>query len=68
MQEELRSSEQTLDDTKRDHRNDLISKGYDQMSQDLSDLLEDTEYEISHNADKQNEIIQSMLNREYTVV
>lgn len=64
MQEELRSSEQTLDDTKRDHRNDLISKGYDQMSQDLSDLLEDTEYEISHNADKQNEIIQSMLNKQ----
>ena len=36
----------------------------DQMSQDLSDLLEDTEYEISHNADKQNEIIQSMLNKQ----
>lgn len=64
LEEQLRSSEQTLDDTKRDHRNDLISKGYDQMSQDLSDLLEDTEYEISHNADKQNEIIQSMLNKQ----
>lgn len=64
MQEELRSSEQTLDDTKRDHRNDLISKGYDKISDDLNQMLEDTEYEISHNADKQNEIIQSMLNKQ----
>lgn len=64
LEEQLRDAQQTLDDTKRDHRNDLISKGYDQMSQDLSDLLEDTEYEISHNADKQNEIIQSMLNKQ----
>lgn len=64
LEEQLRDAQQTLDDTKRDHRNDLISKGYDQMSQDLSDLLEDTEYEISHNADKQNEIIQSMLDKQ----
>lgn len=64
LEEQLHDAQQTLDDTKRDHRNDLISKGYDKMSQDLSDLLEDTEYEISHNADKQNEIIQSMLNKQ----
>ena len=64
LMQQRKEAQQTLDDTKRDHRNDLISKGYDQMSQDLSDLLEDTEYEISHNADKQNEIIQSMLNKQ----
>lgn len=64
IQAEIKEKESDLNDTKRDHRNDLISKGYDQMSQDLSDLLEDTEYEISHNADKQNEIIQSMLNKQ----
>lgn len=64
MQEELRSSEQTLDDTKRDHRNELISEGFQKMSDDLNQMLEDTEYEISHNADKQNEIIQSMLNKQ----
>lgn len=64
IQAEVKEKESDLNDTKRDHRNDLISKGYDQMSQDLSDLLEDTEYEISHNADKQNEIIQSMLNKQ----
>ena len=64
IQAEIKEKESDLNDTKRDHRNDLISKGYDQMSQDLSDLLEDTEYEITHNADKQNEIIQSMLNKQ----
>lgn len=64
MQEELRSSEQTLDDTKRDHRNELISEGFQKLSDDLNQMLEDTEYEISHNADKQNEIIQSMLNKQ----
>ena len=64
LMQQRKEAQETLDDTKRDHRNDLISKGYDQMSKDLSDLLEDTEYEISHNADKQNEIIQSMLNKQ----
>lgn len=34
------------------------------MSDDLSQMLEDTEYEISHNADKQNEIISDMLNKQ----
>ena len=64
LEEQLRSSEQTLDDTKRDHRNELISEGFQKMSDDLNQMLEDTEYEISHNADKQNEIIQSMLNKQ----
>lgn len=64
LEQQLKDSQQTLDDTKRDHRNDLISKGYDKISDDLNQMLEDTEYEISHNADKQNEIIQSMLNKQ----
>ena len=64
LEEQLRSAQETLDDTKRDHRNDLISKGYSKLSDDLNQMLEDTEYEISHNADKQNEIIQSMLNKQ----
>lgn len=59
LEQQLKDAQETLDDTKRDHRNDLISKGYDKISDDLNQMLEDTEYEISHNADKQNEIIQS---------
>ena len=64
LKQDLADAEDDLNTTKQNHKDDLISKGYDQMSQDLSDLLEDTEYEISHNADKQNEIIQSMLNKQ----
>lgn len=41
----------------------MQEQGYTQISEDLSDLLEDTEYEISHNADKQLEVINSMLDK-----
>ena len=64
IQAEIKEKESDLNDTKRDHRNDLISEGYSKLSDDLNQMLEDTEYEISHNADKQNEIIQSMLNKQ----
>lgn len=64
LEQQLKDAQQTLDDTKRDHRNELISEGFQKLSDDLNQMLEDTEYEISHNADKQNEIIQSMLNKQ----
>ena len=41
----------------------MQSQGYDKLSEDLKQSLEDTEYEISHNADKQLEIINSMLDK-----
>lgn len=61
LKQDLADAEDQLSETKRDHANDMRSQGYDQMSEDLSKMLEDTEYEISHNADKQLEIITSML-------
>ena len=64
LKQDLADAEDDLNTTKQDHKDDLISKGYDKMSDDLNQMLEDTEYEISHNADKQNEIIQSMLNKQ----
>ena len=39
----------------------MQEQGYDSMSDQLNQILEDTEYEITHNADKQQEVIQSML-------
>lgn len=59
----METAEQDLQDTKRDHANDMQSQGYDKLSEDLKTSLEDTEYEISHNADKQLEIINSMLDK-----
>lgn len=61
---QIKEKEDELADTKRDHEYDIRSQGYDKMSDELSELLENTEYEISHNADKQLEIINSMLDKE----
>ena len=63
MKQQLSEAEQDLADTKRDHANDMQSQGYDKLSEDLKTSLDDTEYEISHNADKQLEIINSMLDK-----
>lgn len=63
LKQDLADAEDTLSETQRDHRNDMISQGYDKISDDMADMLENTTYEISHNADKQLEIINSMLNK-----
>ena len=63
LQAELKSAQDDLDQTKRDHANDMQSQGYDKLSSDLKETLENNEYEISHNADKQLEIINSMLDK-----
>nr|DAP69264.1 MAG TPA: Tail tube protein [Caudoviricetes sp.] len=41
----------------------MQSQGFDKLSSDLQETLDNTEYEISHNADKQLEIINSMLDK-----
>lgn len=41
----------------------MISQGYDKISDDMADMLENVEYDISHSAEKQLEIINSMLNK-----
>ena len=64
LKQDLADAQDELADTKRDHAQDMQEQGYDKLSEDLSSLLEDTEYEISHNADKQLEIINSMLDKE----
>lgn len=63
LQADLKSAESDLQDTKRDHAYDMQSQGYDKLSSDLKETLENNEYEISHNADKQLEIINSMLDK-----
>ena len=61
---QIKEKEEELADTKRDHEYDMRSQGYDKLSEELSEMLENTEYEISHNADKQTEIINNMLNKQ----
>lgn len=63
LKQDLADAEDTLSETQRDHRNDMISQGYDKISDDMADMLENVEYDISHSADKQLEIINSMLSK-----
>ena len=63
LKQQLKEAQEDLDDTKRDHAYDMQSQGFDKLSEDLKTSLDDTEYEISHNADKQLEIINSMLDK-----
>lgn len=64
LKQDLADAEDDLNTTKQEHKDNLIDQGFQKLSDDLNQMLEDTEYEISHNADKQNEIIQSMLNKQ----
>lgn len=64
LKQDLADAEDDLNTTKQDHKDNLIDQGYSKLSDDLNQMLEDTEYEISHNADKQNEIISGMLNKQ----
>lgn len=63
MQDELKTAQDELDDTQRDHRNDMISQGYDKISDDMADMLDNVEYDISHSTEKQLEIINTMLDK-----
>ena len=63
LRQDLADAEDELNSTKQDHRDEMISDGFSKISDDMADMLENTTYEISHNADKQLEIINSMLNK-----
>lgn len=63
LKQQIADAEKELSETKRDHAYDMQSQGFDKLSSDLQDSLDNTEYEISHNADKQLEIINSMLDK-----
>lgn len=61
LKQELADAEQELSDTKRNHAIEMQEQGYDTMSDELNEILSNTEYEITHNAEKQQSVIQSML-------
>lgn len=62
LEAQLASAKEDLDSTRNDHKNDMISQGFDEMSADMHELLDDTLYEITHNAEKQQEVVANMLN------
>lgn len=42
----------------------MRSQGYDAMSDELKQLIEDTTYDLNHSADKRLEVINTMLDKE----
>lgn len=62
LEAELKEEQESLDDIKREHKNEMMDLGDEKFKEDLDKILEDTEYEIIHNADKQQEVISNMLN------
>lgn len=63
LEAELAQQQESLDDLKRDHKNEMMDLGSEKFKEDINDWLEDTEYEIAHSAQKQEEVISSMLDR-----
>ena len=61
LKQELADAEDDLAETKREHAVDMQEQGYDAMSDELNEILKNTEYEIIHNSEKQQSVIQSML-------
>ena len=61
---QIKEKEDELAETKRDHEYDMRSQGYDAMSDDLKQLIEDTTYDLNHSADKRLEVINTMLDKE----
>lgn len=62
LRAELAEAEESLAEEKRDHSLDMQDAGFDAMKDDINQILEDTEYEITHNAEKQQSVIANMLN------
>ncbi|PWJ51114.1 Ig-like domain-containing protein [Faecalicatena contorta] len=61
LRQQLADAEDKLGETKRDHAIDMQKEGYNGLSNDMEKMLDDTEYEIIHNSEKQQSVIESML-------
>lgn len=61
LRQQIADAEEELDETKRQHSIEMQEAGYDSLSEDLGKALEDTELAIRTNAEKQLEVIDSML-------
>lgn len=51
-----------MQDTRDDHEYDVRQNGLDGLSEDLDKQLEETLYDVTHNSEKQEQVISNMLN------
>lgn len=62
LEAELAQEQESLDDLKHEHKNEILDLGDEKLKEDLNTMLEDTEFAIASSAEKQQQIIDSMLN------
>ena len=62
LQSQLQEAENALSETRSDHEYDVREKGYEGLSDDLNQALQDTLDEVTYNVDKQEQVISEMLN------
>ena len=63
LEAQLAEMEEELAQTRSDHEYDVREQGYEGLSDDLNQALQDTLDEVTYNADKQEQVISEMLNR-----
>lgn len=61
LEAQLAELEDELQSSQEDRAYDVRSQGYDSLSDDLNNALNDTLNEITYNADKQEEVVSNML-------
>lgn len=62
LQAQLAEAQDSLDQTRSDHEYEVREQGYEGLSEDLDQALQDTLDEVTYNADKQEQVISEMLN------
>lgn len=62
LQQELNEQQQSLKDMQSDREYDIRQQGFDYLSEDLDNQLEDTLNSVKYNAQKQEQVISEMLN------
>lgn len=62
LQAQLNEANEALDDAKREHQQSIEEQGYDALLEDANKALEDIEYELTHSSEKQQQIVDEMLN------
>lgn len=62
LQAQLAEAQDSLDQTRSDHEYKVREQGYEGLSEDLDQALQDTLDEVTYNADKQEQVISEMLN------
>ena len=62
LQAQLQEAEEGLSDLQKDREYDIRQQGYDNLSQDLEDAMNDSLDSVKYNADEQERVISEMLN------